>query len=66
MKNAITSLYNVFSAPVAASRDALAEILQRVRDTVSLLYNRTKEKLGYGQPHPETLKDIVENEAKKE
>ena len=34
-----------------------------VRDTVTLLYNRTKEKLGYGG---ETLKDIVEDEAEKE
>ena len=53
----------LFRAPVAATRDALAERLQSVRDTVTLLYNRTKEKLGYGG---ETLKDIVEDEAEKQ
>ena len=36
---------NAVLAPVAATRDALAERLQSVRDTVTLLYNRTKEKL---------------------
>ena len=59
----MANLYNAVSAPVAATRDALAERLQSVRDTVTLLYNRTKEKLGYGG---ETLKDIVEDEAEKE
>ena len=59
----MSNLYNAVSAPVAATRDALAERLQSVRDTVTLLYNRTKEKLGYGG---ETLKDIVEDEAEKE
>ena len=51
------------SAPVAASRDALAERLQSVRDTASLLYNRMMNNIGYGQ---ETLKDIVENTANEE
>ena len=51
------------STPVAATRDALAERLQSVRDTVTLLYKRTREKLGYGR---EILKDIVENEAEKD
>ena len=63
MKNQISKLYNAVSAPVAASRDALAERLQSVRDTASLLYNRTMHHIGYGQ---ETLKDIVENAAKEE
>ena len=40
--------YN-FSAPVAATRDALAERLQSVRDSASLLYNRMMENMGYGQ-----------------
>ena len=62
-RNMITNLYNAVSAPVAASRDALAERLQSVRDTASLLYNRTMHHIGYGQ---ETLKDIVENTAKEE
>ena len=55
MKNQITDLYNAVSAPVAATRDALAERLQSVRGTATLLYDRAKQKLGYGQ----TLKDIV-------
>ena len=63
LRNMITNLYNAVSAPVAATRDALAERLQSVRDTASLLYNRTMYHIGYGQ---ETLKDIVENTAKEE
>ena len=62
-QNMITNLYNAVSAPVAATRDALAERLQSVRDTASLLYNRMMNNIGYGQ---ETLKDIVENTAKEE
>ena len=63
MENQISKLYSAVSAPVAASRDALTERLQSVRDTASLLYNRTMNNIGYGQ---ETLKDIVENAAKAE
>ena len=63
MKNQISKLYSAVSASVAASRDALAERLQSVRDTASLLYNRMMNNIGYGQ---ETLKDIVENTAAKE
>ena len=63
MKNQISKLYSAVSARVAASRDALAERLQSVRDTAFLLYNRTMYHIGYGQ---ETLKDIVENAAKEE
>ena len=63
MKNQISKLYSAVSAPVAASRDALAKRLQSVRDTASLLYNRMMNNIGYGQ---ETLKDIVENTAAKE
>ena len=62
-RNTITNLYNAVLAPVAASRDALAERLQSVRDTASLLYSRIMNNIGYGQ---ETLKDIVENTAAKE
>ena len=50
------------SAPVAFTRDALAERLQSVRDTAYLLYQKTKEKLGYGR----TMKDTVENKADEE
>ena len=63
MKNQLTKLYNAVSASVAATRDALAERLQSVRETASLLYNRMVENVGYGQ---ETLKDIVEKEAEEE
>ena len=62
-KNQISKLYSAVSAPVAASRDAVAERLQSVRDTASLLYNRMMNNIGYGQ---ETLKDTVENTAAKE
>ena len=63
MKNQISKLYSAILAPVAATRDALSERLQNVRDTASLLYNRTMNNIGYGQ---ETLKGIVENTAKEE
>ena len=63
MKNQLTKLYNTVSAPVAATRDALAERLQSIRETASLLYNRMVENTGCGQ---EKLKDIVEKEAEEE
>ena len=61
-RNKIASLYNIVTAPVAATRDALTERLQSVRNTATLLFNQAKEKLGYGQ----TLKEIVEKEAEKQ
>ena len=60
LRNTISKLYNAVSAPVAATRDALAERLQSVLETASLLYNRMMENMGYGR---ERLKDIVEKEA---
>ena len=45
-RNTISKLYNAVSAPVAAAGDALAERLQSVRDTASLLYNRMMENRG--------------------
>ena len=45
-------LYNAVSAPAAAR-------LESVRETATLLYERAKQKLGYGQQ----LKDIVEEQA---
>ena len=48
---------------MTATRDALAERLQSVRETASLLYNRMMENMGYGG---ERLKDIVEKEAEEE
>lgn len=62
MRSWISRLYDMVSAPVAATRDALAEKLKSVHDTVTLSYNKTKEKLGYG----ETLKHMVQNEAENE
>ena len=53
-------LYNAVSAPVAATRDALEERLQSVRETASFSYNRLMENMGYGR---ERLKDIVGKEA---
>ena len=35
MRNTISKLYNAVSAPVAATRDALAERLQSVHETAS-------------------------------
>ena len=64
MRNTISKLYNAVSAPVTATRDALAERLQSVRDITSLLYNKMMENMGYGQK--ERLKDIVEKEAEEE
>ena len=48
---------------MAVTRDALAERLQSVRETASLLYNRMMENMEYGW---ERLKDIVEREAEAE
>ena len=63
MRNKISKLYNAVSAALTATRDAITERLQSVRETASLLYNRMVENMGYGQ---ETLKDIVEKESKEE
>ena len=63
MRNTISKLCTAVSAPVAATRDALAEILQSVRDTASLLYNRMMENMWNGR---ERLKNIVEKEAEEE
>ena len=48
MRNTTSKLYNSVSAPVAATRDALAERLQNVRETASLLYNRMIDNIKYG------------------
>ena len=63
MRNQLTKLYNAVSAPVAATQAALAERLQSVRETTSLLYNRMTDNMGYGH---ERLKNIVEKEAEEE
>ena len=63
MINQLTKLYNAVSAPVAATRDALAERLLSVRNTASLLYNRMMENKEYGRERSE---DIVEKEAEEE
>ena len=63
MRNATSKLCNAVTAPVATTRDALAERLQGVCEIASLLYNRPMDNIHYGQ---ERLKDIVEKEARKE
>ena len=63
MRNQLTKLYNALSAPVVATQDALAERLQSVCETASLLYNEMMENMEYGW---ERLKDIVEKEAEEE
>ena len=64
MRNTISKLYNAASAaPVAATRNALAERLQSVYEGASLLYNRMMEKMEYRR---QRLKDIVEKEAEEE
>ena len=63
LRKTISKLYNVVSAPMAATRDAPAERLQSVHETTSLLYSRMIEKMGYGY---ERLKDIVEKETEEE
>ena len=45
LTNTVSKLYNAVSAPVAATRDALAERLQSIRGTVSLLYKRMIKKM---------------------
>ena len=62
--NAISNLYEMISKPVTATLDALTNRLQSVRDTITSVYKKTKEKLGYEQY--EKLKDIIENEAEKD
>ena len=63
LRNTISKLYNAASAPVPATRDALAERLESMRETVSLLYNRMMENMKYGR---QRLKDIVEKEVEEE
>ena len=63
MRNQLTKLHNAVSAPVTTTRDALAERLQGIRETTSLLYNKMMENVGYGQ---ERFKDIVEKEAEEQ
>ena len=49
MRNQLAKLCNAVSASVAATRDALTERLQSVRETASLLYNRMIENMEYGR-----------------
>ena len=48
-RNTISKLYNVVSALMTATRDALAERLQSVHETASLLYNRMMKNMEYGR-----------------
>ena len=51
-KNAISNLYDIVSAPVAATRDGLLKRLGDIHGRVTNLYNRVRGR--------KTLKDIVE------
>ena len=63
LRNTISKLYNAVSASVTARRDALAERLESIRETASLLYSRMMKNMEYGR---QRLKDIVEKEAEEE
>ena len=60
-RNQLAKLYNVVSAPLAATRDVLAEKLENICETAGLLYAKMMDNMGHG----ERLKDIVEKKAKK-
>ena len=60
LRNKISKLYNTVSAPVAAT---LAERWQSVRETISLLYKRMMENMGF---RGERLKEIVEKEVEEQ
>ena len=60
MRNQLAKLYNAVSASVAATRDALTERLQSVRESAFLLYNKMMKNMEYVR---QRLKDIVEKEA---
>ena len=63
MRNQLAKLCNAVSAPVSLTREALAERLQSLRKTVSILYNRMMENMEYGR---QRLKDIVGIKAREE
>lgn len=63
IKNQIENLYNPVSAPMAATPEGLAERLQRVRETPSLLYDTITGNIEHER---ETLKYIVDKEAKEQ
>ena len=63
MTNPISKLYNNVSIPLVPTRDSLAERLQSIHETASLLYNRMMENIEYGRKR---LKDIAEKEAREE
>ena len=62
MGSQIANLCNAVSIPITATRDALAERLQSLRETVSSLYNRMMDDTEYGR---ERLKEIVRKKARK-
>lgn len=47
LRNTVSKLCDAFAAPVASTRDALAErLMKSVSDTAYLLYQKTIEKIG--------------------
>ena len=47
MRNTISKLYQAVSAIVEATRDALAERLQSIRESASLIYSRMMDNIVY-------------------
>ena len=66
MRNTISKLYNVVSASVAATTDALAERLQSIRETPSLLYNRMMGNTYYEEERLKGIEEIEPDEEAKE
>ena len=60
LRNRISKLCNNASAPITATKYAIAERLQRVGETTSLLYNRVMDNIEHRR---ERMKDILKKQA---
>ena len=56
LRNTISRLYNAVSEPVAATQDVLAERLESVPETASLLYSRMMDNTSMDGRDWKTLK----------
>ena len=63
LRNTISKLCHPVSAPVTATRDALAKRLESIHETACSLYNKMMENMEYGR---QRLKDIIKKEAEEE
>ena len=63
LRKTISRLYNAVSTTAVATQKALAERLQNIPETASLLYKRMTNNIEYER---ERLKDIIEKEAEEE